>query len=339
MPRNSKCKSVRILSPMATGNGAYIVHRTLESRLSGYEVVRYNPYRTLFPPFLYLLGRFRKTGLIHTTPDYGFFHARKNVPLVLTFHNYVLDRFMRDYSSVFQNIHYQADLKIFTKLALAKANGITAVSRFTADLVRQEMKLTNNIKIIYNGVDHTIFTPRKQGYKNQTNKFKVLFCGNLSRRKGAKWLLPIMDRLGENVTISYTSGLRISGALAEHSQLQCLGKVPYQRMPAVYQDADILLFPTVREGLPLAGLEAMACGLPVVASNCSAIPELIDEGKGGFLCPVGDVNAFAERINFLADSPKLRHEMGEYNRAKVEKMFTLDRMVKEYQDLFQEVLG
>jgi glycosyltransferase involved in cell wall biosynthesis len=110
-------------------------------------------------------------------------------------------------------------------------------------------------------------------------------------------------------------------------------------MPEVYQQHDILIAPTVREGFGLAIAEAMSCGLPVVASHCSAIPELIDEGKGGFLCPVGDVKAFAEKINLLADSPKLRREMGEYNRAKVEKMFTLDRMIKEYQDLFQEVLG
>jgi glycosyltransferase involved in cell wall biosynthesis len=101
---------------------------------------------------------------------------------------------------------------------------------------------------------------------------------------------------------------------------------------------DILLMPTVREGFGLAIAEAMACGLPVVASNCSAIPELIDEGKGGFLCPVGDVDAFAEKINLLADSPILRREMGNYNRAKVEKMFTLDRMASEYQELFEKVL-
>ena len=83
----------------------------------------------------------------------------------------------------------------------------------------------------------------------------------------------------------------------------------------------------------------MACGLPVVASDCSSIPELVDPGKGGFLCPVGDVDAFAKKINILADSPRLRKEMGEYNRAKVEKMFTLERMVNEYKDLFEEVLG
>ena len=96
--------------------------------------------------------------------------------------------------------------------------------------------------------------------------------------------------------------------------------------------------PTVREGFGLSIAEAMACGLPVVATNCSAIPELIDEGKGGFLCPPGDVAVFAEKLNILAGSPEMRREMGEYNRAKAEKQFTLGRMVREYDRLFNEVL-
>jgi glycosyltransferase involved in cell wall biosynthesis len=54
---------------------------------------------------------------------------------------------------------------------------------------------------------------------------------------------------------------------------------------------------------------------------------------------VGHVGAFAEKINLLADSPQLRHEMGEYNRSKVEKLFILDRMVNEYRELFEEVLS
>jgi glycosyltransferase involved in cell wall biosynthesis len=324
---------------MATGNGAYIVHKTLESQIPDYHVIPYNPYRTLFPPSLLLLGRFRRAGLIHTTPDYAFFHVRKNIPLILTFHNYVLDRFMRDYSSALQNIHYQTDLKIFTKLAVGKADTLTAVSRFTADLVKREMKLADNIKVIYNGVDHAMFTPKKPKHKKQTNKINVLFCGNLTRRKGAQWLVPIAERLDRSINIIYTSGLRSSGMLADHSQLQCLGTIPYHKMPAVYQDADILLFPTVREGLALAALEAMSCGLPVVATDCSSFPELIDDGKGGFLCPLGDVDAFADKIRLLAQNPQLRRGMGDYNRAKVEKMFTLDRMICQYQELFEEVLS
>ena len=328
-----------IISPMATGNGAYIVHKTLESRMTGYQVIPFNPYRTLFPPSLLLLGRFCRAGLIHTTPDYAFFHVRRNIPLILTFHGYVLDRFMLDYSSALQNVHCQTDLKIFTKLAVRKADIITAVSRFTANLVRQDMELADSIKVIYNGVDHALFTPHKAKHKMQTNKINVLFCGKLTRRKGAHYLIPIAERLDRNININYTSGLRFSGMLADHSQLQCLGAVPYHEMPTVYQNADILLFPTVREGLSLAALEAMSCGLPVVATDCSSLPELIDEGKGGFLCQLGDVDAFADRIHLLAENPQLRREMGDYNRAKVEKMFTIDRMVGQYQELFEEVLS
>jgi L-malate glycosyltransferase len=332
-------KKINIISPMAWGNGAYVVHKTLESRIPDYQVIPYNPYRTLFPPSLLLLGRFRRAGLIHTTPDYGFFHVRKNIPLILTFHNYVLDRFMRAYSSVLQNIHYQTDLKILTKFAVRSADVITAVSRFTADLARREMKLADNIKVIYNGVDHALFAPKIVKHKKRTNKINVLFCGNPTRRKGAQWLVPIAERLDRNINIIYTSGLRSSGKLADHSQLQCIGAIPYHKMPAVYQDADILLFPTVREGLALAALEAMSCGLPVVATNCSSLPELIDDGKGGFLCRLADIDDFAQKIRHLAENPQLRHEMGDYNRAKVEKMFTLDRMIGQYQELFEEVLS
>jgi len=324
---------------MGTGSGAYVVHKLLESRISGYQVIPYNPYRTLFPPSLLLLGRFKCASLVHTTPDYAIFNAQKNIPLVLTFHGYALDRFLLDFSSTLQNIHCKTDLKLFTKLSVRKADCITAVSQFTADLVKQDLKIEGNIRIIYNGVDHILFTPGKQNHLQQAKRINVLFCGKLTKRKGAQWLVSIADRLDHNIHILYTSGLRQTKTLIEHPQLACLGNVPYHKMPSIYQNADILLFPTVREGFGMAAAEAMACGLPVVATNCSSLPELIDDGKGGFLCPLGDVDAFAEKINLLADNPKLRREMGDYNRAKVEKMFTLDRMVGEYQQLFEEVLS
>ena len=328
-----------ILSPMSTGSGAYVLHKLLESRIPGYEVIPYNPYATLFPPSLFSIGRSKRADLIHTTPDYAFFHARKNIPLILTFHGYSLDRFLRTYSSPLQNIHCQTDLKIFTKLAIRKADTLTAVSQFTADLVRQDMKLADNIRVIYNGVDHKIFTPAKPNTAKQTNNINVLFCGNLTRRKGAHWLVPIAERLDRNIKIIYTSGLRHAKTLTAHRQLHCLGTIPYHDMPAIYRCADILLFPTVREGFGLAAAEAMACGLPVVATDCSALPELIDNEKGGFLCPMGDVKAFAEKITILAENPRLRREMGDYNRTKVEEMFTLDRMVSQYLKLFEEVLS
>ena len=329
-----------ILSPIGTGNGAHVVHKLLESRVPSYHVISYNPYRTFFPPSLLLVGRFKQAALIHTAPDYAFFHAQKKIPLIVTFHNYVLDRFMRDYSSTLQNIHYQTDLKIFTKLAIGKANFITAVSQFTADLVKQDMHLHGkNIKVIYNGIDQTLFTPPKLNKIKHHNQINVLFSGNLTQRKGAQWLIPIAERLDKRINILYTSGLQPTGMPLNHPRLQCVGSIPYQQMPALYQNADILLFPTVREGFGLAAAEAMACGLPVVATNCSSLPELIDNGKGGFLCPIGNVDAFAEKIDLLAENPELRREMGDYNRAKVESMFTLERMAGQYEQLFERTLS
>ncbi|MGB1339431.1 MAG: glycosyltransferase family 4 protein [Cycloclasticus pugetii] len=327
---------IKILSPIARGNGAYIVHKNIEDHVSGYKVLSYSPWITLFPPSVFPIGRNLKNNIIHTSPDYACFNKKKGVPLILTFHNYVLDKYMRPYSSFSQNIHYQANLKWFTKRSVRYADEITAVSKFTALLVQQELGIEKNIRVIYNGVDERKFRPVK-GAQHRSESIKVLFSGNLTTRKGAQWLLPILERLNPNVEIMYTSGLRGLGALSNHPRFVNVGKVPYEGMPHLYQSADLLLFPTVREGLPLAVLEAMSCGLPVVATNCSSLPELIDEGKGGFLCSLGDTDEFAEKINLLAETEDLRKEMGGYNRVKIERSFTQGQMVLKYQQLFDEV--
>ena len=275
--------------------------------------------------------------LIHTTPDYAIFSAKKSVPLVITFHNYVMDKWMRQYASLAQKIHYTSDLKLWTYLAVKQASAITAVSHYTAGIIKQELCIESPVRVIHNGIDIDNFKPSLT-IKPKSKEISIFFSGNLTHRKGAHWLPAISDKLDSNIRIYYTKGLRRRGSLPASERLQSIGSVSYNDMPQRYRDMDILLMPTVREGFGLSIAEAMACGLPVVATNCSAIPELIDEGKGGFLCPPGDVDAFAEKLNILANSPKMRREMGEYNRSKVEEKFTLVRMVKEYKRLFHEIL-
>jgi len=330
-------KNVRILSPMAMGNGAFIVHSMLEQHIPCYNLSGYNPYWSLFPFTLPFLMRSKSADLIHSAPDYAIFHSTESVPLVITFHNYVLDHWMHQYSSKLQRIHYSTDLRLWTRLAVIKASAISAVSQFTASKVKQDLRLSNNISVIYNGVDENYFTPRHK-FTSLNKKIKVFFSGNLTQRKGAHWLPAIAMRLNNNIGILYTTGLRTKDPFLKIDNLKSIGCVPYNKMPNQYRDMDILLMPSVREGFGLAIAEAMACGLPIVASSCSAIPELVDDGLGGFLCPVGDVDCFAEKINILADSPNLRKEMGQYNRSKVEKHFTVKRMVEGYRKLFDRIL-
>ena len=325
-----------IVSPMAWGNGAYILHKMIEKRMPNYMVKGYNPYFTVIPFILPCAVSLKKANLIHTVPDYGLFFYSRKIPTVLTVHHYMCDRKMDPYSTIMQKIHYRTDLKWFIRKSISLSTALTAVSYYSANHIKKELKLQRKIRVIHNGINEAFFVPSRK--KREGSPVQVLFCGNLTRRKGAHWLPSIAANLKNGIVIHYTSGLRKSFSGFKNKNITNLGRIPYKSMPAIYQQHDILIAPTAREGFGLAIAEAMACGLPVVASNCSAIPELIDNGKGGFLCPVGDVKAFAEKINLLADSPQLRHEMGEYNRSKVEKMFTLDRMVNEYRELFKEML-
>lgn len=322
---------------MATGNGAYIVHRMLEKRLKGYQVKGYHPNWTLMPFFLPLVASSRYADLVHTTPDYAFFFRRRSVPLVVSFQNYVLDDGMRPFSSVLQNLHYRTNLRFFTKKALKVAQVVTAVSRFTADCVRKDLQFNRPIDIIYNGVDTSFFHPNSSK-ENESREVRVFYSGNLTQRKGAQWLVPIADKLDKRVRIYYTQGLRTRNALPRHNRLRPIGPVSFEDMPSRYHQMDILLMPTVREGLSLAVMEAMACGLPVVASDCSSLPEQIDPGKGGFLCPVGDVKAFAEHINRLARSARLRKKLGQYNRSKAQRLFAVEDMLDGYKKLFEKLL-
>jgi glycosyltransferase involved in cell wall biosynthesis len=328
----------QIVSPVPKGSGAFVLHRLLEQQISGYRVIPYNPYLEFFPILFPALTSLRDASLIHSPPDHAIYFRRRPLPLVITFHNYVLDRSMRPYSSWLQKIHYRSDLRFWTRMAVQKADAITAVSRFTRALVNEDLNISRPIRVIYNGIDTDLFTPATPS-KTPRRDVRVFFCGNLTRRKGVQWLPSIAKRIRRNIRIMYTCGLRATGILPSTEGLHRLGPIPFDEMPNRYREMDILLLPTVREGFGLAIAEAMACGLPVVASDCSAVPELIDNGRGGFLCSVGDVEGFAEKINFLADSPKLRREMGEYNRVKAEKMFTLRRMVNEYKELFESILG
>ncbi|MHC1741662.1 MAG: glycosyltransferase [Syntrophobacteraceae bacterium] len=172
-----------IVSPMATGNGAFVVHKMIERHIPEYRVEAYHPYWTLLPMMLPLAASIGKPRLIHTTPDHAPFFMRRGVPLIVSFQNYVLDSFMAAYSTLPQRVHYATDLRLFTRLSLRLASRVTAVSQATASLVRQDLRFNGPIDIIYNGVDTRVFSPPSRPRSNAT--VRVLFSGNLTRRKGA----------------------------------------------------------------------------------------------------------------------------------------------------------
>jgi len=327
---------MQIISPLAYGNGAYIVHKSLESNIKGYNVEVYNPYLTLFPPLISLVNS-KNVDIVHAPVDYACFSKRKDTPLISTVHGYMLDDEVNNSSGLIRKIHYKTDLKYFVRKSISMSNKVVCVSHYLKNKLIDDLNHKGDIEVIYNGVDIMKFKPVLKD--KSTDNIRLLFVGNLRKAKGVDMLPTLLDILGDRYELLYTSGIRNNHYVIEHKNACCVGSIPHDDIPNLYNSADILICPSVREGFGLAIAEAMACGLPVVAANNSAIPELVLENEGGFLCSTGNVREFAEKIDYLADSPKICKEMGEYNRTKVEEKFTLKQMIKNYSSLFKQVLS
>ena len=167
----------------------------------------------------------------------------------------------------------------------------------------------------------------------------LFFSGNPSHRKGADLFVPVMKQLGSDYELRATGGLRGTSPLFDAPNIRCLGRLSEDELIRQIDQADISFQPSRREGFGLSILEAMACGKPVVSSNVSAIPEVLEHEKGGYLCEPGSADQLVAAIRKLAHSETLRSQMGRFNRRVVEQKFTLERMAQAYHTLYQTVAG
>ena len=103
--------------------------------------------------------------------------------------------------------------------------------------------------------------------------------------------------------------------------------------------ADFFVLPSDIEGLPMSVLEAMAHGLPIVATQVGGVPEIIDHDGNGLLVPAGDVAALAAAIHRVATDPALRRRLGDAGRERVSTAFSLSTMVRNYDEVYDGALA
>jgi len=101
---------------------------------------------------------------------------------------------------------------------------------------------------------------------------------------------------------------------------------------------DIFAMPSLDEGLPVAIIEAMAEGLPVVATSVGGMPELVEEGLTGFLVPPSDVTALANRLRLLILNPTRANAMGAAGRQRANEHFSVDRMVQQVAGIYDSLI-
>ena len=208
-----------------------------------------------------------------------------------------------------------------------------------------EFGLADKTIVIFPGVDEQFFSPRPQQPEPQRKRlFRVCFAGRLELSKGAGYLLQAWKRLGlVNAELVLAGEVRpeMKELLETHadSSVRATGFLTMQKLVELYRESDLFVFPSVNEGLAQVLLEAMAAGLPVVATELSGACDCVSEGKEGFIVPARDVDRTAEAIQWCYQHRDETRGMGRAARARIESQFTLDHYNQRMILLYRELAG
>jgi glycosyltransferase involved in cell wall biosynthesis len=237
-------------------------------------------------------------------------------------------------------ISYPLEMKL-----IKRSDMITAVSNSVAQELEEYGLYSHEVVVIGNGVDENLFVPIQ--IKNKERY--ILYTGRLSYRKG----LFDFIKCGIMVCAKYTDiKFKLTGkgplkdklknTVAEsgfEDRFEFLGHVDKSKLIELYQNATIFILPSHYEGLPTTLLEAMSCGLPIVATAVSGNLDVVESGKNGILVPVKSPDKMAEAISSLLENENLRKELGIAARRTIEDKFTWDsisdKILKCYYSILQ----
>lgn len=193
--------------------------------------------------------------------------------------------------------------------------------------------------------DKVIIVPNFADTKDVFNRESVadkiqqaVFVGHVRREKGAVEMLEAAAHL---LDIQFTLIGPVQKEMKDmvhSSNVELLGSLPHEEVLQLLRKADVFLFPSYTEGFANALLEAMAVGLPVIATDVGANAEML-ENEGGVIISAGDANALIQAIDLLKDNPKRRHAMSCWNLKKVQSTYLRDSVLGKIIEIYEEVMA
>jgi glycosyltransferase involved in cell wall biosynthesis len=208
----------------------------------------------------------------------------------------------------------------------------------------EEFGYGKKVEVMLRGVDHTVFRPPDT--RGPRDFFRVCFVGRIELAKGVPYLLRAWKRLAlrnAELLLIGTVQPEIAPILKEYgaANIRLTGWVPPQELAEHYRQSDLFVMPSVNEGLALVILEAMASGLPIVATDRSGAADVVDDGKEGFVVPARNVDALVESIRWCSEHRAEASAMAKTARAKVEAQFTIPhyeaRVIRLYESVIQTI--
>jgi len=237
-----------------------------------------------------------------------------------------------------------------TRWGIEKSDATTAVSRYLRDVTIREFGVGQGIDVVPNFVDTRAYRPDGASDFARTlarnGEALVVHVSNFRPVKRIADVLAIFDSIrkqlparllliGDGPLRSQAERLAREGGFEDRTTF--LGNVP--AIETILPAARVMLLPSDAESFGLAALEAMACGVPVIGTNAGGLPEVVEDGKNGYLRAVGDVAGMADAALGLLRDPEHWARFSRDARRRAEQEFPEEKMVSRYREIYERTLG
>lgn len=285
------------------------------------------------------------TGAVYALP----YKLRHNIPLIATFHGH-------DIGTLISNDRYKPSnwrYAVYSKMILSKADLLLAVSTEMAEILCKLSKRPEAVRVFHIGVNLDKFEPINYESRIENNICQLVMIGRFTQKKGHQYALKafkiaiqkgrkahlhlIGDGELKQECIKYVHSNKLDSNVTFHGVLNS------SEISLLLKRVDLLLAPSVvasnqdREGGPVVIKEANATAIPAVGTYHGGIPEIIEDGKTGYLVPERHVDSLANRMIDLIDHPKKRSAFGVAAREKMERDYDIRKQVQKLESLYDQV--
>ncbi len=237
---------------------------------------------------------------------------------------------------------------VMQKLTARTLPLVIVVSETSRKAVQEAFDLDpQRMHVVHNGIDTERFRPLPD-VERQSGL--ILYVGNSEdRNKGARYLLEALRLLQDDrrdFQLAFVDHkkerLKLAPRLVKQyglsSRVHFTGRLTTEQLVRIYNQAEIVVSPSLYEGFGLPAAEAMACGTPVIATTGGAFPEVIDHDETGWLVPPGDAKALADAIRKLMEDKQLRDRLSKASRKSILKRFSWRKAAEETLAVYEKML-
>lgn len=242
--------------------------------------------------------------------------------------------------------------RIIEKIRLYYADLIIATSEYSKNEIVSVGINPELVHVLPPGLDREKFKDLSLDSKLASEDRKEILCvGNYVPRKGIIYLIEALSKIKEKSFILNLVGNRKNNSAYYNQLKHAVEKLKLEEfvvfhdgtdqenLKKLYASADIFVLPSFKETFGIVFLEAMHYKLPIITTNVSAIPELVEEGKNGLLVPPADSQALANAISKLIENPDLIKQMGEIGSKKVKNSYYWEQTCAKFADILEGIRG